>query len=157
MSSVKTAQTSRTQLSGASAAMTSLASATYVAIGTITHNSSGKTPLDVLVEIYAKPGTVSGNKQLCVFAQKSLDGTNFTTGPISSTTTTDEADLFFVGVIPMATNSAQQRQVFSLRAAYGHDLPYATKLIVKNDTGAALTSTGSDHDCYTMDITGDIT
>jgi hypothetical protein len=157
MSTVKYAQGSRTQLSGASAALTSLASATYVTLGIITHDSSGKRPLDCFVEVYAKPGTVSSLKQLALFAQKSLDGTNFTSGPTSGTTTTDEADLIPLGVIPMNTNSTAQRGVFSLVAAFGHSLPYATKIIAKNETGASLSSTGSDNDCYTMDDNGDIT
>lgn len=155
MSTVKTAQGSRTQLSGAAAALNSLASATYVVLGTLTHNSSGKAPLDVLVELSATPGTVSGNKQLVLFAQASLDGTNFGTGPTSGTTTTDETDLHFVGTLPLNTNSTLQRKVFSLAAVFGGALPYATKLIAKNDSGAALASSGND--CYTMDITGDVT
>ena len=157
MSTVKIAQGSRTQLSGASAALTSLASATYVVLGTVTHQATGKAPLDCLIELYTKPGTVSGNKQLVLFAQASLDGTNFGTGPTSGTTTTDEPNLTFIGVLPLITNSTQQRKVFSLAAAYGGTLPYASKLIAKNDSGVALSSTGSDSDCYTMDITGDVT
>jgi len=41
MATVKTTQGTRTQLSGAAAAINSLASATYVSLGTLTHNSSG--------------------------------------------------------------------------------------------------------------------
>lgn len=155
MSTVKTAQGSRTQLSGAAAALNSLASATYVVLGTLTHNSSGKAPLDVLVELAVTPGTVAGNKQAVLFAQPSLDGTNFGTGPTSGTTTTDEPDLVLIGVLPLNTNSALQRKIFSLAAAFGGVLPYATKLIAKNDSGAALASSGND--LYTMDITGDVT
>ena len=155
MTTAKLAQGSRTQLSGAAAALNSLASATYVVLGTLTHNSGGKTPLDCLVELSATPGTVSGNKQLVLFAQASLDGTNFGTGPTSGTTTTDEPDLVYVGTLPLNTNSTLQRKVFSLAAAFAGVLPYATKLIAKNDSGAALASSGND--VYTLDVTGDLT
>ncbi|HXE49557.1 MAG TPA: hypothetical protein VN663_14355 [Ramlibacter sp.] len=156
MSTVKNAQGSRTQLSGASAALTSLASATYAVLGTITHNSGGKTPLDCLVEVYCKPGTVSSLKQLTIFAQKSLDGTNFESGPTSGTTTTDEPNLTYVGTVPLNSNTTSERRIFSLAQVFG-SLPFATKLIAKNESGAALSATGTDNDCYTMDITGDIT
>lgn len=155
MTTAKLAQGTRTQLSGAAAALNSLASATYVTLGTITHNSSGKAPLDCLVELTATPGTVASNKQLVLFAQASLDGTNFSTGPTSGTTTTDEADLVFIGALPLGTSATLQRKVFSLALAFGGVLPYATKLIAKNDSGAALASSGND--LYTLDITGDLT
>jgi hypothetical protein len=156
MTTAKLAQTSRTQLSGAAAALNSLANVTYVVLGTITHNSSGKTPLDCLVELAVTPGTVSGNKQIILFAQASLDGTNFGTGPTSGTTTTDEPNLIRLGAIPLNTNSTLQRQIFSIAAAMaGSVLPYATKLIAKNDSGAALASSGND--VYTLDETGDLT
>jgi hypothetical protein len=142
-------------LSGAAAALNSLANGTYVVLGTLTHSSSGKTPLDCLVELSATPGTVSGNKQLLLFAQKSLDGTNFETGPTSGTTTTDEPDLTYVGTLPLGSNATLQRKTFSLAAAYGGTLPFASKLIAKNDSGAALA--GSGNDCQTLDVTGDVT
>ena len=155
MTTAKLAQGTRTQLSGAAAALNSLASATYVAVGTITHNSSGKTPLDCIVELIVTPGTVSGNKQAVLFAQASLDGTNFGTGPTSGTTTTDEPNLVFIGVLPLNTSSGQQRKTYSLAAAFGGVLPYATKLDVTNDSGAAFA--GSGNDLYTLDVTGDLT
>ena len=138
MATVKQVVGTRTALT--TSALNSLASATFVSAGTITHNTNQ--PLDVLVEVTATPGTVSGNKQLVVFAKISLDGTNFTSGPESGTTTTDEPDLFFVGTVPLNTNSTAQTKTFSLAAAYGGVLPYASKIIVKNDSGAALNASG---------------
>lgn len=138
MATVKQVVGSRTSLT--TSALNSLASATFVSAGTITHNTNQ--PLDVLVEVTATPGTVSGNKQLVVFAKISLDGTNFTSGPESGTTTTDEPDLFFVGTVPLNTNSTAQTKTFSLAAALGGVLPYASKIIVKNDSGAALNASG---------------
>jgi hypothetical protein len=158
MTAAKIAQGTRTQLSGAAAALNSLAgsTATYVVLGTITHNSGGKVPLDCLVELAITPGTVGGNKQAILFAQVSLDGTNFSSGPTSGTTATDEPNLVLIGTLPLATNATLQRKTFSLAAAMpGWVLPYATKLIVKNDSGAAFASSGND--VYTLDDSGDLT
>lgn len=155
MSTVKNALGSRTQLSGAASAINSLASATYVNTGTLTFISTGKTPLDVLLEVAVTPGTVSSNKQVLVFAQGSLDGSNFETGPTSGTTATDEPVLTFIGAVPCPTNSTLQRKVFSIAAAFGGVLPYAAKIIIKNETGAAIASSGND--VYTQDISGDVT
>lgn len=156
MTTAKIIQGTRTQLSGAAAAMNSLANVTYVTLGTITHNSGGKVPLDCIVELTVTPGTVAGNKQVILYAQTSLDGTNFSTGPTSGTTTTDETNLLWIGAIPLNTNATLQRKTFSLAAAMpGWVLPYATKLILKNDSGAALASSGND--LYTLDDSGDLT
>lgn len=115
-----------------------LANSTYLNVGTITFNTNK--PLEVVLEVSATPGTVSGNKQLVVFAQESLNGTNFETGPTSGTTTTDEPNLTFIGTVPLNTNSTLQRGVFRLSPAFAGSLPYAATIIVKNDSGAALAS-----------------
>lgn len=154
MSTVQISQSSRTPLSGAAEAINSLAASTYVSLGTITHNVSGKTPLDTLVELSVTPGTVTGNKQAVLFAQASLDGTVFSTGPSSGTTNTDEPNLVLIGVLPLVTNSVVQRRIFSLASAFGGVLPYATRLILKNDSGAAFASSGNDVNL--LDVTGDV-
>ena len=74
--------------------LNSLNSGAYVSAGSINHVTND--PLDVLVEVRVTPGTVAGPKQVLVFAKGSLDGTNFTSGPESGTTDTDENNLFFV-------------------------------------------------------------
>lgn len=155
MTIAKIAQGARTQLAGAAAAMNNLANVTYVTLGTITHNSGGKVPLECLVELSVTPGTVAGNKQAVLFAQVSLDGAAFTSGPASGATVTDEQNLLYIGTLPLATNAALQRRVFSLALPNGGVLPFATKLILKNDSGAALAATG--HDLYMLDVSGDLT
>lgn len=156
MSVAKIALGARTQLSGAAAALNSLANGAYATLGTLTLVSSGKTPLDWNVELAVTPGTVAGNKQVLLFAQTSMDATTFTTGPATGTTATDEANLVFLGALPLNSNATLQRKSFSLAAAMpGGLLPYAVRLIAKNDSGAALASTGND--AYTQDATGDIT
>lgn len=139
MATIKQVVGTRTALT--TSALNSLASATFVSAGSLTHNTNQ--PLDVLVEVTATPGTVSGNKQLVVFAKVSLDGTNYSTGPESGTTTTDEPVLYYVGTVPLNTNSAVQTKTFSLAVALGGTLPYASKIIIKNDSGAALAASGN--------------
>ena len=138
MATVKQVVGSRTSLT--TSALDSLASATFVSAGTITHNTNQ--PLDVLLEVTATPGTVSGNKQLLVYAKASLDGSNQTTGPETGTAVTDEPNLYYVGTLPLNTNSTTQTKVFSLAAAYGGLLPYASEIVVRNDSGAALNASG---------------
>jgi hypothetical protein len=115
----------------------SLASATYAVSSAL--DLTAVDPLDVLVDITVTPGTVSGNKQLLVFVKVSLDGTNYTTGPESGSTATDEPNLYLIGALPLNTNSTAQRGVFSVAAALGYVPPYL-KVVVRNDSGAALTA-----------------
>lgn len=129
---------SRTSLT--TTALDSLASATYVSAGSI--NLTADDPLDLLIEVSVTPGTVSGNKQVVVFAKVSLDGTNWSSGPESGTTTTDEPDLYFLGTVPCNTNSTQQVKTLSVMSALGF-IPAYIKPIIKNDTGAAVASSGN--------------
>jgi len=155
MSTVTTVLGTRTQLSGAAAALASLANVTYVLIGTITIVASNKVPADLEIELSATPGTVSGTMPgIYLFAQLSMDGTNFGSGPTSGTTTTDEANLVPIGFLPLNTSAALKRGFFSLAAVCPNfTLPYAVKIIAKNSSGAALAS----GDVYTQLQTGDIT
>jgi hypothetical protein len=138
----------RTELT--TSALNSLASATYVSAGTINHSTND--PIDVLLDVAVTPGTVAGNKQVLVFAKESLDGTNFSTGPESGSTATDEPNLVFVGAIPCNTNATQQRAVLSLAAAFGGVLPLQSRIIIRNDTGAALAASG--HSVHYSEVKG---
>lgn len=122
-----------------------LASATYIASSTLDQGAA--IPLDKTIQVECLPSTTTtGNKQLVIFAQLSLDGTNFGSGPTSGTTTTNELDLHWIGTLPCNDNTPH-RKMFSLAG-----LPVARyiKLVVKNDMGVALTS----GNIYWADITG---
>lgn len=115
-----------------------LASGTYVASSAYTANTNQ--PLDVVVEVdVATTNTPAGNKQLLVYIQESLDGTNFRSGPTSGTTTTDEPNLQYLGRVPMNSATTTQVATFSVAQALGY-CPYAFKVVLKNDLGVALTS-----------------
>ena len=113
------------------------------------YNASATDPWDVVIEVEATPGTVSGNKQMVVFIQASLDGTNFQTGPTSGTTVTDEPNLTLLGTVPCNTNSQLQRKMFSVNNTLGY-VPAQFKIVIKNDTGAPLAS----GNVYTAEISG---
>ena len=123
-----------------------LASATYVA--TSPYDCATNNPYDVVIEVECvTTKTPAGNKQVAVFVKESLDGTHFRSGPESGTTTTDETNLRFLGTVPMNTAFVTQRGTFSIMDALGY-VPYAFKVVLKNDLGVALTS-GS---VYTAEI-----
>jgi hypothetical protein len=147
MSTVKQVSGTRT---AATITLNSLASATYVAATAINFTNQ---PVDLLVELALTPGTVSGNKQAILFAQASLDGTNYQTGPTSGTTTTDEPNLTFIGALPLNTNSTLQTKIFSVAAAFGGVLPPYLKFVVKNDSGAALGGSGNSLNYSEISVT----
>jgi len=132
--------------------LNSLASATYVAATAV--DLGTPTPIDTLLELVITPGTVSGNKQALLFVQVSLDGTNYSTGPTSGTTTTDQPNLFFVGTLPLNSSSTQQRDSWSLLTAIGFS-PRFIKPVVLNDSGAAFA--GSGNSCSYVTVVGTFT
>lgn len=122
--------------------LNSLANVTYATCSAVNIDSSDA--LDVLVEVAVTPGTVSGNKQAKVFCIVTIDGSdaNWTTGPVSGTTTTDEANLYFIGLLPLGTNATLQRRIWSLLDKLGF-VPTRFQIVVFNDSGAAFASSGN--------------
>lgn len=123
-----------------------LASATYLASASIDLGAATPVMITVQASGMNANGTPSGNKQLLLFAKWSLDNSVFTSGPESGTTATEEADLHFIGAVPMNdTNDHAKEFVVYPRARY-------MKIVVKNDLGVAL-STGGE--VYTAAWTGE--
>jgi hypothetical protein len=138
MATVKQIVGTRTALSISSVA--TLASGTYVTSENNVPNTNQ--PVDVVVEIMA--GTTNapaGNKQVVVFIQDSLDGTNFRTGPTAGTSTADERDLTYLGSVPVNTSAGTMlhRGLFSVINACGY-VPHTFRIVLKNDPGVALTT-----------------
>ena len=149
MSTVSAIQGSRTSLTVTG--LSTLAAANYVASSA--YNCSTNDPLEVLVEVaLATTNAVSGNYKCDVFVQASLDGTNFTSGPTSGSTTTDEPDLHYIGSVPMKTSTTTHRKVFPVSPAFGGVLPAQFKVVIKNDVSVALTS-GT---VYTAEVLGSV-
>lgn len=143
-------QTVNTRTSLTVTGLSTLASATYVASAAYTANTNK--PLDVIVEVdVATTNTPTGNKQVVVFLQESLDGTNYRSGPTSGTSATDEPNLRFLGTVPMNTASVTQIGTFSVATALGY-VPYSFKVVLRNDLGVALTSGTA----FTSEISGSV-
>lgn len=133
-----TTPTVGTRTSLAVTGLSTLASATYVASSAYTANTNK--PWDVIVEVdTATTNTATGNKQVVVFIQESLDGTNFRSGPTSGTSTTDEPNLRLLGTVPMNSVTTTQTGTFSVAQSLGY-CPFSFKVVLKNDLGVALTS-----------------
>ena len=139
MAVIKQLVGTRTSLAFTGTTLSTLASATYVQ-NTTAYNCATNQPLDVILEIdVTTTNTPTGNKQIVVFVQESLDGTNFRTGPTSGTTTTREPNLKFIGAIPLTTASTAEIATFSVVQSLGY-VPNSFFVVVKNDCGVALTS-----------------
>lgn len=132
MATVK--QTVGTKTGRAASGLSTLATGTYATSASI--DNTATQPSDLIVELTATPGTVSGNKQALVFALASLDGTNFQTGA----NTVDESVMTFLGSLPLNSNATSQTKAFSVAIAFGGVLPPYVRLVVKNETGAAFSN-----------------
>jgi len=137
-----------------------LSNGTYVAANALDlhafFTSPNRAPLDVIIELEVTPGTVSGNKQALAFAQISMDGTNYSTGPTSGTTRTDELNLYSLGeALPLNSSSTLQRKAWSLRRSNIGFVPWAIKPVIFNDSGAPFGSSGCA--LYYTVISGDAT
>jgi hypothetical protein len=142
----------QTPVSRTATGANSLANGTYVLLDTV--DITAVDPVDEIVELKVTPGTVSGNyKQVQVYVKISLDGTNYSSGPESGTTTTDDPNLYTLGTVPCGTSSTAQTKAFSLRNALGF-IPPKYKVIIFNNTGAALASSGNS--LQTTSILGNI-
>jgi hypothetical protein len=119
--------------------LATLTNGSYVTSAEINHATND--PLDVLIDVAITGGVTTGNQQCVVFAVGSIDGTNFgKTVSDSGLTSADEAEMHFVGTLPMVADSAAHRKIFSLAAAYGGILPVKSKLVFRNDSGATFTA-----------------
>jgi hypothetical protein len=119
----------------------SLAAANYDQSGNATpYNSTTNKPADVRFEYAATLAAApTGNKQIVLFVQGSLDGTTWGAVPSSATDTSHDVTLRWLGAISVVAAEAA-RETFSIAAAFGGVLPAYWRVIVKNDTGVALGS-----------------
>ena len=139
MATVKQIVGTRTSLPFTGTTLSALASATYVQ-NTTAYDCTTNQPMDVIVEVdVATTNTPSGNKQVVVFLQESLDGSNYRSGPTSGTTTTREGNLKLLGTMPLTTASTTEIATFSVAGALSY-VPDKFFIVIKNDLGVALTS-----------------
>lgn len=124
------------------AALNSLAAGNYTTSAVI-DNTSVK-PLDLLVTINLVAGaSVSGNKLVSIFAICSPDGTNFDTGNSGATDNSRDAMMKLIDTIPTNNASEALQRSVNIAQAFNGILPPYLKLVIKNDSGAALASSGN--------------
>lgn len=124
--------------------MGTLASQAYVAGTAI--DLGAAIPEDVTFECTVTVTSPVAPNNVAIFAQLSLDNTNFSTGPTSGTSATDELDLHYIGTIPCFSTGTHTK-FFSLS---GLPVTRYVKPISRNNTGVTLTSGF----IYKADITG---
>ena len=136
MATIKTIQGAKTNITVSN--LSTLGSATYCVSNAYSLQTNN--PNDLVVELSAATtNSPSGNKQVVVFAQASWDNSVWQSGPTSGTTTTDEADLTIMGVLPLASSSTTEVKSFSVLQSFGF-MPAYVRFVFKNDLGVALTS-----------------
>ena len=129
----------------------SLAAGNYDLTGTV-YNSTTNKPADTLFEYAATvAASPTGNKQIVLFIQGSMDGTTWNALPSSTTDTTHDTSMRYLGTILTngGAGSEVDRMGFSVAAAFGGIPPAYWRVIVKNDCGVALSSCSA----RTQDIT----
>lgn len=116
--------------------MSTLASGNYIASSAI--DLGATIPMDVTFEVEVTVTSPLAPFQVFIFVQLSLDNTNFSSGPTSGTTTTDEPDLYMLGYVPCGTTGTHRK--FMNLSASGIPVARYLKLIAKNSAGVTLTS-----------------
>jgi hypothetical protein len=109
--------------------------------------------LDALVFLLVEVGTLSGNKQVLLYAYGTADGgTNYTegcTGSDAAHTRQDPTILRPLAIIATPTNSVIYRAgPFSIAAAFGGIMPEKWGIVVFNDTGAAFSATAGNNKAF---------
>lgn len=139
MATLKQPVGSRTSVPFTGTALSALASGTYVrSTNPITFNTNQ--PTNAVLEVNIETSnTPTGNKQVLVFFQESLNGTEFQSGPSSGTDAARESSLTFLGFAPILLTATPERYFFDLVQKLGH-VPHSGYPVLKNDLGVALTA-----------------
>jgi hypothetical protein len=134
------------------------ASATVGRASTAVDNSSNLF-LDALVAGLIETGTVSGNKQVLIYAYGTADsgtpvysgknGANAISGTDAGFTRADPTDLRLIAAVPCPTSSVVMGfGPYSVAQAFGGVLPDHWGIVVFNDTGAALSATAGNNKAW---------
>lgn len=128
------------------------ASATVGRESTVVDNSSNLF-MDALLFLVFETGTVSGNKQVLLYAYATADGgttySEAATGTNAAFTRKDPTTLFPVAIIPAVTNAfIHQVGPFSMARVFGGPLPEKWGVALFNDSGAALSATAGNNKAF---------
>jgi hypothetical protein len=113
---------------------------------TAVDNTSGKY-IDVLIRQKFVAGTVSGNKQVVIYATGSEDGTNYesiATGSDAAITLRSPESLAVAKVIPVPTSSVTYQVTYSLAQCWGGVLPRKFNVVFVDDTAGGVSALTSE-------------
>lgn len=138
MADLKVAYATASSITWSSGGPDSLATVTMTSPSNVIDNNSSTNYLDALVEVVLENSNASpgGNNQCLMYVIGSVDGTNFGSSD-------DTENLRYLGRIIMNDADAQRSQAMSVAQAFGGIMPREWKLLIYNDTGQSLESTGN--------------
>jgi len=96
-------------------------------------DNSGNLNVEILVEINVTSGTVSGNKQVLVYAISSVDNANYSDG-------VTRTNMRLLGAFGLSNSTAMRSPLMAISPAFGGVLPKYTKLVIFNDSGATFSA-----------------
>lgn len=133
------------------------ASATVGRASTAVDNTSNLF-IDALVSGFVDVGSVSGDKQVLIYAYGSADGgttysgqngANSITGTDVGFTRADPTDLRLIGVLACPTSSVKMLfGPYSVAQAFGGILPASWGIVVFNDSGATFSATAGNNKAW---------
>jgi hypothetical protein len=111
----------------------------YTSLGSIDFGAAP--PHECFIEIVGTAGSTpsSANQQLVLFVVDSIDGTNFSDTPTSTT----EAAAQFLGSLKLLDTSSHRSKAFPVSPLFGGALPQKITVYVKNDTGVTLSASNN--------------
>ena len=115
--------------------LNSLSNQTLAVSSAVDNSAASVFAVDYLVEVVIADVSESGNKQVLVFAESSLDGTNYSDPNVSN--------LARLGFLDITGTGPQRSRAFSLAAAFNGSVPLKFKIAIFNDAGVALASSGN--------------
>lgn len=114
----------------------SLSSGSFATSDAIDNSSS--LYLDYLVEVVVADVVEAGNKQIVVYGISSVDGTNY-----SDNQSGNPNAMAVVGILPVNGTGSWRSRAFSVAQAFGGVVPPKFKLVIFNDAGVSLSSSGN--------------
>jgi hypothetical protein len=134
---------------GTPAAMTltlaSLADAAGRAATAIVNTTTKALSADVRVKVKTGASGVSATGYVAVYLVRSEDGSSYDDGFAGSDAAFTPVNATLLGILTANANATTYQKVFDL-AALGITLPEKWSIAVLNKTGAALDSTGGNHE-----------
>lgn len=139
--------------------LASLASGSARASTAVDNTTNLFTDALATVKVKTSTGTTSGQKAANVYAYATTDGgTTYTegaTGTDAAITLTSPTNAVFLGAISTAAASTTYvGGPWSIAAAFGGSLPAVWGIIVENQSGVAMDSTGGNHSATFQGVAG---